>query len=142
MTVVARSALVPRPVQYMFDIVNDVEAYPRRFNWCRAAQIVEREAEHLTARLRVRYGGMETEFTTLNRIVPAQSIGLELVDGPFTRLRGGWEFTPLGEAGCRVGLRLDFELAGRFLGSALAVGFASLADRMVDDFVRVALESG
>lgn len=142
MTVVARSALVPRPARHMFDIVNDVEAYPRRFGWCRAASIVDREADNLTARLRVRYGGMETEFTTYNRVVPATSIGLELVDGPFTRLRGGWDFAPLGEAGCRVGLTLDFELAGRFLGSALAVGFAALADRMVDDFVRVALEAG
>ena len=33
---------------------------------------------------------------------------------------------------------LDFEFAGRFVGSALALGFQGLADRMVDDFVRTA----
>ena len=126
----------------MFDVVNDVEAYPRRFNWCREASVVSTAADGsgLTARLAVRYAGMETQFTTRNRVESGRSILLELVEGPFTRLRGGWRFIALGEQGCRVELNLDFELAGRFLGTALAVGFAALADRMVDDFVRAALE--
>ena len=40
--------------------------------------------------------------------------------------------------GVKVSLDLDFEVAGKVLGSALALGFQGLADRMVDDFCREA----
>ena len=33
-----------------------------------------------------------------------------------------------GDTGCRVGLRLEFEMAGKLLGSALALGFTGFAD--------------
>src|SRR5690606_32054172 len=54
------------------------------------------------------------------------------------RLSGLWEFHALDESACRVTLTLDFEPTVRMLAPALAVGFQGLADRMVDDFVRVA----
>ena len=37
-----------------------------------------------------------------------------------------------------VRLILEFEPSVKLLGAAMAVGFQGLADRMVDDFVRVA----
>jgi ribosome-associated toxin RatA of RatAB toxin-antitoxin module len=68
--------------------------------------------------------------------VPGRSISLALVEGPFRRLSGQWQFTPLAESACKVALTLDFDVIGRLVGSALASGFRGLADRLVDDFVR------
>ena len=36
---------------------------------------------------------------------------------------------------------MDFEMAGKLFGSALAMGFQRLADRMVEDFVREAMRT-
>ncbi len=33
-----------------------------------------------------------------------QSINMQLVDGPFRKLMGGWQFTPLSEEACKVEL--------------------------------------
>jgi len=33
---------------------------------------------------------------------------------------------------------MDFEIANKLIGSALAIGFQGLADRLVDDFCRQA----
>ena len=63
---------------------------------------------------------------------------MALRDGPFERLDGRWEFHALDESACKVTLTLDFEPRSRLLGPAMALGFQGLADRMVDDFVRVA----
>jgi ribosome-associated toxin RatA of RatAB toxin-antitoxin module len=139
MTRIVRSALVPRPASTMFDIVNDVEAYPRRFAWCPGAAVLERAAEELVARMQLRFGGMTTAFTTRNRFERPSAIAIELVEGPFTALTGAWRFQPLGDDGCKVSLDLDFEMSGKLVGSALAIGFQKLADRMVDEFVRAAL---
>ena len=83
-------------------------------------------------------GGISTWFTTENRLAPPGRIDMELRDGPFRRLQGRWEFHALDESSCKVTLALDFEPRSRLLVPALQLGLQGLADRMVDDFVRVA----
>lgn len=122
----------------MFALVNDVAAYPRRFDWCEAAQVLEQGEDMVVARLDVKIGALRTWFVTRNTLVPPHHIDLTLEDGPFRRLNGRWEFHSLDESACKVTLTLDFEPAVKLLSPALAVGFQGLADRMVDDFVRVA----
>lgn len=122
----------------MFALVNDVAAYPRRFAWCSGAQVLEEADDRMLARLELGIGGISTWFTTENRLSPPHRIEMDLRDGPFRRLRGQWEFHALDESACRVTLRLDFEPRSRLLVPALQLGLQGLADRMVDDFVRVA----
>ena len=138
MTSIHRSALVKAPARRVFDLVNDVASYPKRFAWCEDSAVLEHDKCHMLARLDVRMGGLRTTFTTRNTLHPHRRIELELVDGPFQRFGGEWRFEPLDEHSCKIGLQLDFEMAGLLLGSALAIGFAGLADRMVDDFCREA----
>jgi len=117
----------------MFDLVNDVEAYPRRFTWCAGARVLEREGDALTARLELRIGGLTQAFTTRNTLSPPQRIAIELVEGPFRHLSGAWEFAALGTDGCKVTLALDFEYSG-VMAPLMRIGFQKLADRMVDEF--------
>lgn len=142
MTQIVRSALVRRPASYMFDLVNEVEAYPQRFGWCEAARIIERSDDEMLARLELKLGGLRTAFTTRNRLQRPQRIDLQLAEGPFTKLSGSWAFTELADDVSKVALNLSFETAGRLVGTALAIGFQSLADRMIDDFVREAQHGG
>lgn len=138
MSHIQRSALVPFSAEQMFELVNDVEAYPRRFEWCDAAEVRDRGSDWLIAGLDVRMGGLRASFATRNSLVRPERIDMALIEGPFRALSGGWSFRALGPQACKVGLLLDFEVAGRWVGSALALGFQGLADRMVDDFVREA----
>jgi ribosome-associated toxin RatA of RatAB toxin-antitoxin module len=121
----------------MYDLVNEVEAYPRRFNWCSGAHVLSREADAVTARLDLRLGGMTQSFTTRNTLEAPQRITMQLVEGPFRALHGVWTFTALGEAGCKVALALDFDYSG-LMGPVLRAGFQKVADRMVDEFCREA----
>ena len=138
MTTIHRSALVAQPPARLYALVNDVAAYPRRFDWCSGSAVLDRNERHMLARLDVRVAGMAVSFTTRNTLTPVSRIELELAEGPFQKFGGVWTFDAVGDSGCRVGLRLHFELAGKLLGSALALGFTGFADRLVDDFCRVA----
>ena len=122
----------------MFALVNDVAAYPRRFDWCESAQVLETGDERVVARLDLGFGSLRTWFTTENTLAPPHHIDMQLKDGPFRKLYGRWQFHALDESACKVTLTLDFEPQSRLLGPALALGFQGLADRMVDDFVRIA----
>lgn len=138
MPTITRSALVEHSAARMFALVNDIRAYPGRFDWCEAAQVLEADATHVVARLDLGLGALRTWFTTENTLSPPHHIDMRLRDGPFRRLSGRWQFRALDESACKVTLTLEFEPQSRLLAPALALGFQGLADRMVDDFVRIA----
>lgn len=142
MPTIRRSALVEHSAERMFDLVNDVSAYPRRFRWCDRADILEQGDDTLVARLDLGLGAFRTWFMTENTLQRPRSIDMQLRDGPFKRLHGRWDFQPLADNACKVTLELEFEPTSRLLGPALALGFQGLADRMVNDFVRVADQEG
>lgn len=138
MTSIHRHALVRHSARRMFDLVNDVASYPARFAWCEGSQVIESSDTHMLARLDLRLGALRTSFTTRNTLQPPTRIDLVLVEGPFKEFGGHWVFHSLAEDACKVSLQLDFEVAGRVVGTALALGLQGLADRMVDDFCREA----
>ena len=138
MTKIHRHALVRHSAARMYGLVNDVASYPRRFAWCDSARVLEASDTHMLARLELRVAGIPVAFTTRNTLEKPTRIGLQLVDGPFSELEGQWRFHTLAEDACKVSLDLDFTVAGKLVGSALAVAFRSLGDLMMDDFCREA----
>ncbi|MDW2981658.1 MAG: type II toxin-antitoxin system RatA family toxin [Rhodanobacter sp.] len=135
---IRRSALVKYSPAQMFELVNEVEAYPKRFTWCAGAEIIGRSDDVLVARLDLKFAGFHQSFTTRNTLDPPRRLRMDLVDGPFRSLEGVWNFIALGETGCKVAFELDFDYAGRLGGGALKLGFQGLAGRMVGDFCREA----
>lgn len=131
---IQRSALVRYSPRQMFDLVNDVEDYPQRFDWCVGADVSEHDETSLTARLDLRFAGLRHSFATHNDLHCPDRIEMRLAGGPLRSLRGIWTFDALGGEGCKVGLDLAFEFSGKLIGLALQSGFRALADRMVDDF--------
>jgi len=138
MPTITRSALVAHSAARMFPLVNDVAAYPRRLAWCSGAEVIASDDSRVLRRLELGIGGISTWFTTENTLSPPHRIDMQLRDGPFRRLEGHWEFHALDESACKVTLSLDFEPRSRLLVPAMKLGLQGLADRMVDDFVRVA----
>lgn len=135
---IRRSALVRYSPTQMFDLVNEIEAYPKRFPWCAGAEVIERQGDVLVARLDLKFAGLQQSFTTRNTVDRPRRLQMSLVDGPFRSLEGVWDFIALGDDGCKVAFALDFDYAGRLGGGALKLGFQGLAGRMVDDFCREA----
>ena len=105
-----RSALVMFSAQQMYELVNDVGAYPQFLPWCANADVLEDSSEQMRASLVVRKGGVKQSFTTLNHLQAHEKISMSLVDGPFKRLKGDWTFTALRADACKVELDLEFEL--------------------------------
>ena len=138
MASIHRHALVRHSAVRMYGLVNDVASYPRRFSWCEDSSVIELSEAHMLARLDLRVAGLGISFTTRNTLRAPTRIALQLVDGPFSEFKGLWVFHTLAEDACKVSLSMDFEVASKLIGSAMAIGFQGLADRMVDDFCREA----
>jgi ribosome-associated toxin RatA of RatAB toxin-antitoxin module len=129
---VERSALVNYSQQQMFELINDIEAYPQFMDGCVGAKILARGDGWLEARLELNKAGVSQSFVTRNQLQPPHSMSMNLVDGPFKYLRGVWRFTALGEQACKVSFELEFELQNRLLGMAVGKLFEGVSNKQVD----------
>jgi ribosome-associated toxin RatA of RatAB toxin-antitoxin module len=133
-TTINKSALVPYSPAQMFDLVDDIEAYPEFLPWCRSTRVISRDEDLVRATIELSRGGVDKAFTTANRNQKNKMIEIRLVDGPFKRLDGFWRFDALGEDGCKISLALEFEFASRMLGMVVGPVFNQIANSLVDAF--------
>jgi len=134
---VKKSVLLWYSPREMFDLVVDVPAYPQFLPWCQRAEVLSREPGVVTARLHLAYAGVRHAFTTRNTQVDGQSVGMGLVDGPFSHLDGVWRFLPIGPEGkaCKVEFELSYAFASRPLELVVSPVFDRIANTFVDAFV-------
>lgn len=135
MTTIQRSALVPFSAAAMYQLVNDIDAYPQYMEGCAGAEVLLRTPDTMEARLDLAKSGMRYSFTTRNRLLPNR-IEMTLVDGPFDTFRGEWLFTELSPHACKISLHLDFEMSSRLLSFAARKMFDGVANQMVDALVK------
>ena len=134
MTHVQRSALVPYSSAQMYALINDIESYPQFLPWCRSAGIHERGDNQLTASIKLHKSGISKTFRTRNTLQVDQRIDMQLVDGPFKSLDGSWEFTQLGDTGCKIILDIRFDLDNRIMSFAFGAVFEEICNSLVDAF--------
>lgn len=132
---IRRSARVPYSAVQMFDLVNDVEAYPEFLHWCRGARIERRDGDALEAVLDIGVGGVHKRFRTRNTLKPPREIEIELVSGPFRRLDGKWSFADVESGGSEVSLVLEFEVVASPLSMIFSTVFEELARSQMNAFV-------
>ena len=133
---VTRSALVSFSADQMFDLVNDVARYPEFLPGCSGSRVIEFSDSAMVASVDVSKSGISKTFTTSNRLADGVEILMELVDGPFKKLQGGWYFTPLDDQACKVELKLEFEFSSRMIEMAFGKIFNELTTNMVSAFTQ------
>ncbi|PHM73650.1 type II toxin-antitoxin system RatA family toxin [Xenorhabdus kozodoii] len=137
---ISRSALVPYSVEQMYKLVNDVTSYPDFLPGCVGSRVISSGDNEMTASVEVSKAGISKTFVTRNTLFDNTRISMQLVDGPFRKLMGGWHFTPLSEDACKVELHLDFEFTNKLIELAFGKVFKELAGNMVQAFTQRARE--
>ena len=130
-----RTALVQYSAAQMFQLVDDIAAYPEFLPWCGGAQEHNRNETHVEASVVIQKGSINKAFTTKNTLKKPESIELTLVDGPFKTLTGECRFAALSESACKITFNMDFEFSNRLVGMAVGPVFNQVANTFVDSFV-------
>ena len=139
MKTVKKSVLIWFSPQEMYVLVTEVDQYPQFLPWCDRARVVTSDANSMTAEVGISFAGIRQTFTTRNLHVPNRQVAMTLVDGPFSRLDGEWNFLPLGDGtqrACRVELTLNYGFDNVTLGKLISPVFDKIASSMVDAFVK------
>lgn len=135
-----RNAIVPYTTRQMFELVNNIEEYPRFLPWCHSAKVESRTDTEVVAALEIAWKGVHKSFTTRNTLVPYERMDMNLVNGPLKHMEGIWHFQALNDKACKVLLDLEFEFAGSFIDRLFEPVFSHIANSLVDAFCQRAME--
>ncbi|MES2955187.1 MAG: type II toxin-antitoxin system RatA family toxin [Pseudomonadota bacterium] len=139
MKTVHKSVLIWYSAAEMFALVTDVASYPQFLPWCDQAEVVAEDPHGMTAKVGISFAGLSQSFTTRNTHVKDRKVSLKLVDGPFSKLDGHWDFTPLGDGSqraCKVNFSLRYDFDNAALAALVGPVFDKIAGSMVDAFVK------
>lgn len=131
----AEKQIVPYTPEQLFDLVADVDKYPRFLPWCVAARVHHREADHVKADLTIGFGPFRESFTSRVTLDRPNRVVVKYENGPFRYLNNQWDFVPRG-AGTEVSFFVDFEFRSRILQAAIGVVFNEAVRRMVNAFLK------
>ncbi len=126
---------VPHVPRAMFDLVGDLEAYPRFIPNCTAMSVREQPDGSKLAKMTIRFGPITQSYTS--RVVAdpaAMTVTAKAVDGPFAYLDSLWRFEPEGQ-GTRVRFDINFKIGNPLIAAVAEPAFASKQDEIVDAFV-------
>ncbi len=133
-TVIQRSALLFHSAERMYDLVNDVAAYPQFVDHCMASEVLEHSDTHMLATLSLEKAGVALSFTTRNQLTRPSQIVLQLEQGPFANFTGRWQFTPLREGACKVSLFIEFQISSALSSRVASSILESVSHSLVDAF--------
>ena len=139
MKTVHKSVLIWYSAEEMFALVTDIPSYQAFLPWCDQASVLADDEAGMTARVGIAFGGIKQSFTTRNTHVPGRQVQLHLVDGPFSKLEGQWDFSPVGAEGeraCKVELSLRYDFDNFALDALVGPVFGKIAGSLIDAFVK------
>ncbi|NLY64312.1 MAG: type II toxin-antitoxin system RatA family toxin [Alcaligenaceae bacterium] len=136
MHTVQRSVLLPYKASQMFDLVADVEKYPEFMPWCGGAAIRETFEGGMVASVTISLAKIKQTFTTRNTHTYPDKIELQLIDGPFSKLNGTWEFIALDEDACKVLFTLEYAFNNKALELLVGPVFNRIANSFIDSFTK------
>jgi coenzyme Q-binding protein COQ10 len=131
--------ILPYRPEQLFDLVGDVERYPRFVKWVTSLRTWNRrEAADgvilLDAEAKVKFSIIHESFSTRVRLDrPALAIDVDLISGPFRRLENRWRFAPHA-TGAELSFEIDFEFRSRLLERILATNANRAVRRLMGCF--------
>jgi len=141
MSHIQRNALVHYSPAEMYSLVNNVADYSIFLPWCRSSEVKSETETEMLASVEIAKGVLNKTFTTQNKLEKNHRIELQLVDGPFKKLSGYWQFDSLKtENACKVNLDLEFEFDSAMMSIAAKPIFTQIASSLVDAFCKRAVE--
>ncbi|MEE9334646.1 MAG: type II toxin-antitoxin system RatA family toxin [Granulosicoccaceae bacterium] len=136
MSSISRSALVGFTAAQMYQLVLDVESYPKFLPWCSGSEVTEQSVVRQLASVSIKKAYQQTKFTTQNALEQDQRISMSLQDGPFKNLDGVWHFIALSDSACKVELDIEFQFRSSLVEKMIGPAFSTVTQTIVNAFVK------
>lgn len=125
---------LPYTPEQLFDLVIDIESYPKFLPWCLAARVNSQSDKEIYADLVIGYRLIKERFSSHVVFQRPDMIRVEYLDGPMRYLSNKWEFIKEPDGSCTIDFYIDFEFKNAFLQKMMGLFFNEAVRRMVSSF--------
>lgn len=126
---------LPYTPKQLFDLVADIESYPKFIPWCEGVRIKERDGDTVIAELIIHFKGVQGKYTSRVLIdEDANEISVELAQGPFHHLYQGWKFRKSQNGGTTVEFDIDFKIRNFLIEKMVDMMFDDACKKMMHSF--------
>ena len=129
-----------------FNIVLDVESYPKFLPWCHDVKIVDKYDNVIVADLVIRFNLIKVSYRSRIDFVSPKStknsgyITTHAVKGLFEHLHNKWEFHPYDADQCLVKFYLDFKIKSPALRLLLQPIYKTAQRKIINAFAKMLIK--
>ena len=135
--------VLPYKPQKLFDLVWDVESYPKFLPWCAAARIISENNHEVIAKLVIQLKGFSEQYNSLVTSEMTDDgiylINTVAISGLFEYFKSTWQFAPC-TAGTELKFFINFKMKSIILDKLIGTYFTKATEKMILAFEKRAKE--
>jgi len=135
---ITKTSLVQYSAVSMYELVKNIEEYPKFLPWCVGSTCLEKDDGSIIASVDVVFKGIPFSFSTINFNKPPTKITMRLANGPFKSMYGYWEFIEIDKNSCKVNFFLEYSFSNFIIEKTTGYIFNELSQSLMDSFIRQA----
>lgn len=111
------------PIHAIYEVVADVESYPKILSYVKKSRIYNQTQDVLQVELVVRYGPISFAYKNDVFLSPEthDSIYVVATEGPFSTMRVNWNFFKITDGSTHVKYKLEYKFHNPFLSKAVSL---------------------
>ena len=118
----------------IFDLVNDVEEYPKFLPWCKSASVYNKLKSEFYSDITIGFNLINETFTSRVVFIRPKKIISTATKGPFKQMVNQWNINFINNTSCEVILKIQYEFNSVFMEKILGNVFESATKKMISAF--------
>ncbi len=136
---VKKTVLTHHQIESIYNLVKDINSYKSFLPGCTDSSIISSQLdeagyEQVIAKIDVEKMLINTNFISQNTYIPNQRIDINLVKGPFSHLKGYWEFSSINDL-TKVCFYLEYQFNNFMLSKLYSAIFDTITQQILDAFL-------
>jgi ribosome-associated toxin RatA of RatAB toxin-antitoxin module len=136
---VKKTVLTQHKIENIYNLVKDINSYKFFLPGCIDSYIISSQLnstgyEQVVARIDVEKMLVNTNFVSENTYITNQRIDINLIEGPFSHLKGYWEFSTVNNV-TRIEFYLEYQFNNFILSKLYSAIFDTVTQQILDAFL-------
>jgi ribosome-associated toxin RatA of RatAB toxin-antitoxin module len=119
----------------IFNLINNIEEYPKFLPWCKKTEVTKESENLQIGKIFISKSFINWSFSTKNIIDRNKSISLSLIDGPFDKLDGSWNFKEIDDNNTLVSLEINYKFKNSLIELSIEPIFTTIMNSILESFV-------
>jgi ribosome-associated toxin RatA of RatAB toxin-antitoxin module len=119
----------------IFNLINNIEEYPKFLPWCKKTEVTKESENSQIGKIFISKSFINWSFSTKNIIDRNKSISLFLIDGPFDKLDGRWNFKEIDDNNTLVSLEINYKFKNSLIELSIEPIFTTIMNSILESFV-------